>query len=1064
MTWYDLLLLPENLLWAWRKVRRAYAMADSLYDPAELAAFELSLEAELSAIRADFEAGRWVTSPLRLVPQPKKPDKDGNPRFRQYFQLSVRDQVAWVAVANVLGPELDRKMPAWSYGNRLYRAAWYETEPAEGRSSRLNIGPYRHSAGHLYRHFKHSWPLYRRHISLTARKMVVEDVDPEELDLGERLALDQSEDLPYFVRGHWVRPTKQDENIFAASLDLRKFYPSVRTAAIAGGFEAFVEDYREDPRLPLLIEQMLVFTIASTGVSEGIRRAVDPPVEPGAFDGIPTGLFAGGFLANVAMLPLDLDVDRILRQRRDIAHFRFVDDHEILAYDFATIVDWIRDYAKLLEQHGIGATIEDDKFVPTELKWILKAELPDRPPQSDAELWSTAASAAAVNGRKPVQLMTRTLAQVSMLAAIDFDLLTDAGRGQRLEQLEWLLLANIPEHEIRSDTRMAFAAARIANLTPALFRPNDKLLEAHRQLSVMNTSKGDDEAHLAAILALKARITELETEEAKSWSALRKRHFGLLFEAFATHPDKVRLYIRLFDYCRITGHDGFPRLSEWMAQHSAIEFKALRCYLGALALQVLSRHVLTASAALTRTDILTRDRQSARAFLLNVVKANLDPFAPISACADALEDFQSAAMKAFVMALLLGSIEVETDDPAVAGAMAKRAAGSMLNLRREELASVKQATGISLGVWYHWFFVTSGAHREAMPAYWPEVAKGHRPADPADWNSLRRYPIALPEAAWDRLSSTPKLLGPDDAGWLLDAARANEEGFAKIAGGDPPYDEVRTRVGEITADLSLREWVLFTNTLPPNDPRRSEWTALEIIRQVLRPLFEFEGLDLEGRDPDYLDTLHPESVRVHSSWRDLPQESPVTSKVTWEGWRHLAREHRVQVADSGLEDYRYREILPAEDRQWPRRLRPIGQLLWGMLRRSFKLPSAWNIRGQERSFMEVVAWDIERLPISSFTLAILQSCLLPRSRETSLLNQFPLLFGNARREAAIDTEFDRPIHSPSQLDALLERAQRILQLSQMTVLEHEPRQLIPVRLRQIAAFDDGGADDTEAQT
>src|SRR3546814_6423366 len=71
-----------------------------------------------------------------------------------------------------------------------------------------------------------------------------------------------------------------------------------------------------------------------------------------------------------------------------------------------------------------------------------------------------------------------------MLAATDFDLLTDAGRGQRLEQLEWLLLANIPEQEIRGDTRMAFAAARIATLTPALFRPNDELLEAHRHLAL----------------------------------------------------------------------------------------------------------------------------------------------------------------------------------------------------------------------------------------------------------------------------------------------------------------------------------------------------------------------------------------------------------------------------------------------------------------------------------------------------------------------------------------------------------------------------------------------------
>ena len=126
----------------------------------------------------------------------------------------------------------------------------------------------------------------------------------------------------------------------------------------------------------------------------------------------------------------------------------------------------------------------------------------------------------------------------------------------------------------------------------------------------------------------------------------------------------------------------------------------------------------------------------------------------------------------------------------------------------------------------------------------------------------------------------------------------------------------------------------------------------------------------------------------------------------------------------------------------------------GLLRHSFALPPAWNIRGQERSLLNAVAGDLEGLPISSFTLAILQSCLLPRSRETSLLRQFPTLFGNLGKSAADDTEFDTPIETSEQLEELLVSAQRVLELGQMTVLEHEPRQLIPVRLRHLGAFGD----------
>ena len=1057
MNWFDLLLLPENLLWAWRKVKRAYRTADSLYDQAAVAAFELDLEAQLESISIDFASGRWQGTPLRLVPQPKKPDKDGHPRLRQYFQVAVRDQVAWCALTNVLGPELDRKMPSWSYGNRLYRAAWYEREPSDARPSKLNIGPYRHSAGHLYRHFKHSWPLYRRHISLSARKMVADHIDPDGLDHGERLALEQSDGLPYLEPGHWIRPENAGDTIYAASLDLRKFYPSVRTAAIIRGFETLVADYEDDPRLSGLITQMLAFTVNDAGLSSEMKAAVDPPVASGPFGGIPTGLFVGGFLANVAMLPIDLEVDALILTRRDIAHFRFVDDHEVLAYDFGTIVAWMADYAKLLEKHGLGAEIEPDKFVPAELKWVLNKDAPDRPSGTIEELTAIAAGAAAVNGRKPTELMTRTLAQVSMLAAIDFDLLTDTGRAQRLEQLEWLLLANIPEQEIRGDTRMSFAAARIAMLTPSLFRPNDTLLEAQRALQVLLAARPRDQAIEDAIAEDRSAIANLETEEREDWDKLLKRHFGLLFEAFSNHPDKVRLFIRLLDFCRVTGYDGFVRVTGWMYDHRSGDHEQLCCYLGALALQTLSRHVLTASEAVKREDLLHRERQAARAFLVNVANAKLTAFLNQDMRSPGLQHFQSDALRALIAALVMGGVEVSDAEPDVGAALLECVAFGGRAIGDAPIRSLAVITSVPLGVWYHWFFASTNAYRQTMPSYWRQVTAALDPALRSDWNSMRRYPEALPEHGWEWLREHPDALVADDAGWLLEAARGAPNRFLQLLADNPLVDEIRTRIEPLSLETTLRDWVLHTATLKPNDPRRSEWTALEIIRQVLKPLFHFSGLNLEGRDPDYLDSLHPENVRIPYEWR-MASEISVDDPLTWEGWKRHVRNHPVQVADSGIADYRYREVVPTDNPEWPRRLRPIGQLLWGILRRSFSLPAAWNIRGQERGLMEIVAWDLERLPISSFTLSILQSCLLPRNRESSLFELFPSLFGTRERKADDDTEFDRPILSPEQLDTLLERAQKFLQLTQMTVLEHEPRQLIPVRLRQLGAFEVGAAE------
>ena len=752
------------------------------------------------------------------------------------------------------------------------------------------------------------------------------------------------------------------------------------------------------------------------------------------------------------MLPIDLEVEKLLLEHRDVAHFRFVDDHEFLAYDFDRLLDWMSEYANLLARHGIGVEIEREKYIPAELKWLLHPDETE-PPMALSGIRAIAIAAASVDGRKPTQLMTRTLAQVSMLAATDFDLLTDAGRAQRLEQLEWLLLANIPNHEIRGGTRMAFAAARISNLTPALFRPNEELLFEHRRLQAFIRGKAPNDLDPALVKPFLDRIAELEKTEQESWRVLIKRHFGLLFEAFATHPDKARLFTRLLDYCRVTGHDGFERMRRWMFDHADDEHKFLQSYLGAMALHVLAGHVLTASVALSRPDMLHRERDAARAFLENLLRADLEAFVPQANGIERLQRFQWNARRAFEAALVLGSAEIAAKDALLSNEMLSRAIGAE-RAASPSFAVLLDMTGVPLGVWFHWLFATTGAHPMQPPVYWATAAMNYQPDRSEDWNGLRRYPRHLPPAAWKRLAEDPLLLKSDDEGWLLDAARAQPDSFAALPNIAPIIGDVRARATDQRATLSLVEWTEKTAAMDLSDPRRSEWTALEILRQILEPIF-----DPEGPDMDYLDRLHPEDVGIPlewlpADWKALPEATDSGEKMTWGAWQRLIRSKRVDPSP-GLRDYRYHEVASAEDRAWPRRLRALGQILWGMLRQSFALPSAWNIRGQERSLIDIVARDVERLPISSFTISILRACLLPRSRESSMLTQFPMLFGNANGQSADDTEFDQLIDGPGTLLDQIKQAQDVLQKSQMTVLEHEPRQLIPVRLRQMGAFIDG---------
>ncbi len=138
-----------NLQWAWEKVKRASVPGDIWIDEADLARFEVHLASELESISEDLLRGRYRIAPIRPMAFPKNPDADGNARVRQYFNFSIRDQVVWVAVVNILGPLVDAQMPHWSYGNRLFRSAWIEE--GEDGIKRRKIGPYRLSSGRIYR-------------------------------------------------------------------------------------------------------------------------------------------------------------------------------------------------------------------------------------------------------------------------------------------------------------------------------------------------------------------------------------------------------------------------------------------------------------------------------------------------------------------------------------------------------------------------------------------------------------------------------------------------------------------------------------------------------------------------------------------------------------------------------------------------------------------------------------------------------------------------------------------------------------------------------------------------
>lgn len=1067
MTPYERLLLPENLVYAWRKALRLYKMEDGYMDRAELAAFELNLEQELASINAQFRNGKYKLRKIRPLPRPKKIDDDGMPVNRQYFHVSVRDQVAWIAVANALGPQLDRRMPSWSYGHRLFRPAWYEDD--NGPASNLEIGPYRHASGHLYRKFQHSWPLFRRQIALTAKNMARE-IKPEDIDdKAEQwaLATAEKEELPYTQTDFWKRPKEDINDLYHASIDLKQFYPNINSESILKTFFEFLPELNSESPFGTLLKSMLRFSLDKADMQEEILKATEPQFQK-KVQGIPTGLFVAGFLSNVAMLTIDHKVNERILEKRNVAHFRFVDDHALIAYDFDALCDWIEWYKKSLIDLNVGPEINEKKYDPESIAtWLTSKERKHRnnsgkeePARSEAERDSK------IDGRIPTKLLTKTLGQVSAIVATNVDILADKDIEDRLTQLEWLLLADIPEREIRSDTRAAFAAGQIAKIAPLLVQDTNGLIDEVRKLARLEEIEPEPsdqsamEKHKDQIAAQKQRVKDCQKEHDATEKKRIRHCFELLLQAFEEFPNKSRLFYRLLQYCRQTGHMGLERIAEWINNERVRNRYYWADYFSGLTLHILSRSLLNAAKELNNKGALWSDRDAAMHHIKDISKLDHKIFSvPLSR----LTWFQKQAQIEFsVSAISVAAFLNDTDFD--------KAQLELLKIVGQKFACISfeaksplwvNITGSVAGVWAH--FVESTLESEGKPSsIWHEFEKCFNYSLILDQNAARRYPAILSDRAWSAVLDSSLALKEADSGWLCEVLEGSMQRLQQAKQSNKRVFRRVIRASEAKSQSYLRasEWVLFTksvNHTDPFDPRPSEWTALEIIRLLLEPARELRA------DSSSLDLIHPNNVLIPEKWRS--EFSPKLS-MSWVRWRNFVKvtENKdVQVIskNKAIYDYRYskNEKNLTATSIWESQLHNIGHFLWGLLKNEYSMPPMWNLRGNECAKTFPFGSSFSTLAISNQTLRILEGCLGKRSAENRVILVNPSLFGWEEGEEPNDADLDPPrLSNLNELYSLIEKAQRKLEHNQIAVSMNKPRQLIPVKLEGIAVSHIGSQD------
>jgi hypothetical protein len=1058
----EVLTLPENLYWAWLKTKSFFEHTEKWYDELEVAGFELNLDTELRRIREQFLGGAYEMTPMRPLLLPKDDDEEGKPRLRQAFWIGVRDQVAWTAVLNAAGPTLEMKMPRWSYGNRLFRT---QVPRQVGDKTEFLIGPWRNTTrGYTYRVFRHCWPLYRRHILVTIwcmtgpevkrrLKMALDETEQSILDselaLGQKLSAGRS--LPY-VQPHYWRKYSTDQ-VYWAGLDLAKFYPEIRLEKLLQSMLSYLPQAGEESAG--LLESMLRFPLDTAGFDATVLAGL------GRLNGIPTNLNAAGFLANVAMLDVD---QAVLREASDyqVAHFRYVDDHVVLAQDFDTLHKWILRYDDILRELGPGPARSASKTDPEELRNCLcKAGSRDE-----------AEGKCRVDVRYPAPLMTKTLAKLSRLAQMDVELLDSQSRLQILADLEQLLLTEFPEHEIPTDTRVSFAASKLAFLSGRLRQSVEGESDLQREIVRLESLRGvllargqkrltaDERSEIAGIEdRIKQATSEkdsLQRERLREESKQHGRIWPLILRATRQCHDKPTVWGRALAFCRITGYEGAAQLVKEVNRLSGVDplRKLAASFLRAMLLQLIARDVIRGSAEIESAKDPSDMQAHIRRHLRDLAGDEIVAFAQAASEGPtyyerkaAVEYSASLGVARFLLA------RAQADSGAIQNSTSKVAqAAVMMTAPQWEsgVAAWAELTGVSAATWLWWAERKLRRDGDIEPSVlWLTSAIQLSPDEADAWIVILEHPEEVPEAFLAAIDVGRAKRNIED-GWFADMDTAiRRHHRSRDMTPVSPRDKVRVSTEKSTKWFHLQDWVEWTSQRALQDqfdPRVNEWTALEITRQVAEEVSRF----MPSESSEGPLAINPYLVRVPRVWT---RNAPIGRRMTWEFWREKARKRRVGVVRSvHFRDGRYFPVWSPDilsDTDWAP-LHALGMLLLGLLRRSFRWPSVWNIPEQRRAYSALSGMLLGSLRCSSRTLGVLSACLDPRARETVLLPLFhpEELFTDADYEP--DIELDPPqISDLDQLQDRIEQAQEKLASLQLTVREYGPRQLTPVSIGRL---------------
>ncbi|RAJ76684.1 reverse transcriptase (RNA-dependent DNA polymerase) [Chitinophaga dinghuensis] len=1065
----DQFLDKENFYLAFKKISFYIRQLNEWYDPILLAEYEATLPKRIHDLIESLKIGQYLPRPIEPLPFPKKSRSNGTKRIRPYYNIHFDDQLVWMALVNIIAEHVENEMPDWNYGNRLYRPVWFENESGTKERKVLKKGSFKNTSRYVYRKWGQSWPLYKRHIALTIKtiaktsKFKKTDIDDEkELAIFEQAEITGFKGVRYLKKEFWK--VGEYPKLVWTGLDFETFFPSIDSQKILENIESCLirEDGTKRDDVTLILQtmrRMLSFPLNITGWNEKDlqNKAFFNLQDFVNYNGIPTGLVVGGFLANAAVIDLDRAVDKYINENREVAVFKYVDDHVVISQSAEALLTFLNFYHNKINELNHTLNFQSSKIEPANaIKYDKnKGFTTNRGYRKYIEL----------DVEFPSPLMTNTLKKVSHINDIDFDLLDEDDIDNLEVDLKHLLITDFPATEIRKDTKMSFASSRLCRLAMEI-KPNfnavDPNYESNKE-NVYSIYKGlyNNEKNLPkekeALEVIKSRIREAAAIEfiIQRFSAevrvVQMRHeaiFKLLLKALKENPDKVKLWKRCIEFCFHTGYPGLEKILD-LIKKCEIHPRSI-AYLTAYCITNIQVRLEMAFQEIDFDQTLFWKRYCSSEFITNTLNLQIKRYSTPSNNYPFYRqsEINFLSSRKFVvdqLGIFFSSTAAQRLMP-----FQKKLEGVVYSFSKKKSKVVQDLYSVTL-LWYYLSRITWKGRDDFFLKYGNSVDLN----SPLAWSILSLSPRLISETKLQEvISFITEINGSKidyhsemlnlikSCGYTYDLFYESKYGDSKIF---EKYIHYYATLENIFARnendfIGLDRWLNNTVAQSDNkywlDPRLTEWSLLEIIRQIGNLLIQanethkdvFSGIS--GKNYHY---LHPANYLIPKQWSDI-------SHHNWATWKKLVIDHPITLAPESefIHDHRYFPITTnwrstvnifMGNKEIPSVL-GLSILLIKLLSKSFNWPSAANKINFIDQLYSNAYMTIEKEALSS-DLRILLDAIFSKVDFGDIFYQHDFIkLGDGSK-----------IKGLQDYVLFLEKIQIRLENAQWNVVNREPRQL-----------------------